>query len=165
MPYIILSLLCLYSWTTNIMFELFLHYTHMISTLSMGAIIWFVQISHYPLLLFVPSQDFAKYERQHVYRVTFIVGPLMLLEVFSASFLLLKTTQEHMMLLTIGFISLIFIWISTLILQIPCHRILEKRKDDEVIKKLIKTNWIRTFLWTSRSVLAILIFSTFIKGI
>ena len=147
------------------MFDFFLHYTHMISTLAMGAIIWFVQISHYPLLLFVPSQDFANYERQHVYRVTFVVGPLMLLEVFSASFLLLRSDQEHPVLLVISFISLVLIWVSTLLLQIPCHRILEKRKDTMVIKKLIRTNWIRTFLWTFRSVIAILIFCAFIKSV
>ena len=133
------------------------NYVHLISTVAMVGIIWFVQISHYPLLAFVPSDSFSTYERQHVYRVTFVVGPLMLMEVFSSAYLLLAHSEK--VFVWVPFVLLIFIWLSTLFLQVPCHRILENGKDDGAIQKLVRTNWIRTVFWTARGFFAVYLFS------
>ncbi len=131
-------------------------FTHFVATVGMFAVIWFVQISHYPLLKYVPRECFKEYERAHIYRVSFIVGPLMLIEVFtSASLVFFPATGMLLYLIWTGFLLVIVNWLSTLILQIPCHRRLEIGKDDLAISKLIRTNWIRTISWTLRAGIAV----------
>ena len=131
-------------------------FTHFVVTVGMFAVIWFVQISHYPLLKYVPRECFKEYERAHIYRVSFIVGPLMLIEVFtSASLVFFPATGMLLYLIWTGFLLVIVNWLSTLILQIPCHRRLEIGKDDLAISKLIRTNWIRTISWTLRAGIAV----------
>jgi len=45
-------------------------------------------------------------------------------------------------------IMLIGIWLSTFSLQVPAHDKLILKKNDLVIDRLVKTNWIRTVLWS-----------------
>jgi hypothetical protein len=45
---------------------------------------------------------------------------------------------------------LILIWISTFLIQVPLHGILEKRADQRAVSLLALTNWIQTILWSLR---------------
>ena len=56
----------------------------------------------------------------------------------------------------ISSLVLIFIWFSTMLIQLPLHRNINFYFSKIVIDKLIKSNWIRTALWSIK--LAILIF-------
>jgi hypothetical protein len=51
------------------------------------------------------------------------------------------------------FIMVIGIWLSTFALQVPAHEKLILKKDDQQIQKLVKTNWIRTILWSLKLVI------------
>ena len=53
-------------------------------------------------------------------------------------------------------ILVLLIWLSTFLIQVPLHNALSKEKNTEKLSKLIFSNWIRTILWTSRSILMIL---------
>ena len=44
------------------------------------------------------------------------------------------------------------IWLSTMVLQVPCHRRLETGFDAAVARRLVRTNWVRTFAWTALGV-------------
>jgi len=130
--------------------------THLVVTVAMFAVIWFVQISHYPLLKYVPKDCFKEYERAHIYLVSFIVGPLMLMEFVTAGCLFFFSFDGLILyLIWIGFLLVIVNWLSTLLFQIPCHRKLEMGKDDMAISSLIRTNWIRTISWSLRAAIAI----------
>ena len=142
----------------NLVLQEIIIFTHLIVTVGMFAVIWFVQISHYPLLEYVPEDSFKEYERAHIYRVSFIVAPLMLLEVFAASCLIFFSFDGILFYLVwIGFFLVVVNWLSTLLFQMPCHRKLEMGKDDLAISSLIRTNWIRTISWSLRAIVAIFV--------
>ena len=127
----------------------------LVASVGMAAVIWFVQIAHYPLHYHVPADAFAAYQRSHMYRVTFIVAPLMLAETIAAAWLLfLPLPCELVDLAWIGITLVVLLWISTAVWQVPCHRRLEIGRDERALRTLIHTNWIRTTLWTARSVVA-----------
>ena len=128
----------------------------LIVTCGMTAVIWFVQVAHYPLHLLVPESVFLQYQKSHLLRVTFIVGPLMLVESVVASWLLFLSLPDLLGVLAwSGFVLLLLLWISTACLQVPCHRILEHEHDPDTIRRLVATNWVRTILWSARSVIAV----------
>jgi hypothetical protein len=46
--------------------------------------------------------------------------------------------------------AIIIIWISSFSLSVPYHKkLLQRGKDQTVISRLVRTNWIRTILWTA----------------
>ncbi len=137
----------------------------LVASVGMAAVIWFVQIAHYPLHRHVPADAFVAYQRSHMYRVTFIVGPLMLAETIAAVWLLfLPLPFDLVDLAWIGIILVVLLWISTAVWQIPCHRRLEVGRDEQALRTLIHTNWIRTSLWTARSVVACAMVWPFLSG-
>ena len=45
------------------------------------------------------------------------------------------------------------IWLSTFLLQVPAHQKLTSGFDERIHRRLVATNWLRTFAWTARSTL------------
>ncbi|MBO6514358.1 MAG: hypothetical protein JJ974_10375 [Phycisphaerales bacterium] len=127
---------------------------HLLSTAMMTGLIWFVQIVHYPLMARVGSEGFSEYEDAHTKSTTSVVGPLMLLELASAIYLLRLVDQVGWAPPILGLAALAVIWISTAFVQVPCHRILTNGFDSSAHQRLVRTNWIRTVLWSFRSICA-----------
>ena len=50
---------------------------------------------------------------------------------------------------------LAIIWVTTALVQVPLHRRLQDGYDRSVVAKLVKSNWLRTGLWTARGALVI----------
>ncbi len=137
---------------------------HVCVSLLMTGIIWFVQIIHYPLFKKIPPEAFVAFEEQHTRLTGFLVAPLMLLELFTAMFLVLNpgTFNRGWMGVLLG--ALVLIWLSTFFIQMPLHRDLYKRYEGSKIVELVKTNWTRTGLWTLRSmVLLVLLWDNFMR--
>lgn len=124
-----------------------------VSTVSMTGLIWFVQIVHYPLFAKVGEEVFAEYERRHGLLTTFVVLPLMFTELGTSIFLAMKPIAEMRSLLIAGAIMVALIWASTFFLQVPKHSVLESGFDLQAWKFLVVSNWIRTVLWTARTIL------------
>lgn len=124
------------------------------ATWFMVGLIWIVQIVHYPLFANVGPDGFARYQQLHQWRITFVVGPVMLVE--AASALLLAwypppTINPEWILAGIGLV--IVIWASTAFLQVPCHAKLESGFDPDAHRRLVQFNWIRTVAWSARGLL------------
>ena len=131
---------------------------HLIATLMLAGLIWFVQLVHYPLMARVGREGFTHYEREHMRRTTWIVAPLMLTEALCAVALLWLTTGESARTLAwVGAGLLAVIWLSTALVQVPCHERLAKRFDAGVVSRLVNSNWIRTAAWTGRAAIAVLL--------
>lgn len=129
---------------------------HAFSTLAMTGLIWFVQIVHYPLLRLVGAPQFVDYERQHTRRTATVVGPLMLAEASTAVTLLFAPADAAAAALAwTGAALLAIVWLSTAVLQVPCHRRLEAGFSDAACSRLIATNWVRTAAWSARSGVAL----------
>jgi len=121
-----------------------------IVTLTMLSIIMVTQIVSYPLFLNVDEKIFTSYHSEYVKRITIIVMPIMIIE------LALTIMLYYMLdgfLSQVFLISLVMIFISTVIIQVPIHNKLKFSYDEYLAKKLIKTNWIRTFLWSLKALI------------
>ena len=91
------------------------------------------------------------YHTAHCFRIGLIVAPLLFVEAATAMWLIFQGARSLPFLISTGIIVLI--WLSTAMLQAPMHTMLMKGFDDTVIRRLIRTNWLRTFAWTARGAL------------
>jgi hypothetical protein len=129
---------------------------HAFATIALAGLIWFVQVVHYPLMARVGSEEFSAYASEHVRRTTLVVAPLMLAELAAASWLALwPPVPQVIWATTVGFLLLIVVWLSTAVLQVPCHRQLERGLDPLRVRRLVTTNWVRTLAWTARAASAL----------
>lgn len=123
-----------------------------IATLALGGLVWFVQVVHYPLFAGVPGEAFAAYEREHARRTTWVVAPLMGVEAVCAAILL---AVEPGALTALGALLVAVVWASTFLVQVPCHRILERGWDAAAHRRLVRTNWLRTGAWSARGAIVV----------
>lgn len=127
-----------------------------VSTWTMIGVIWFVQVVHYPLFACVGGSTYRQYMAAHVRRTGWVVGPPMLLEAAAALRLLGQALPGAERLAAwSGVLLLGGIWASTWLLQVPRHHQLAAGFDPRAHAALVSTNWIRTFSWSLRGLLAL----------
>jgi len=135
------------------------------ATLFMTGVIWIVQTVHYPLFARVGVDAFREYAQGHQRRISPVVGIAMPVEAVTAV-LLLRFTPPGVdrSLLVVGAILLLLIWLTTALLQVPAHRRLSTGYDSRTVSRLVTTNWLRTSLWSVRSVLILVILAQAIEA-
>ena len=129
------------------------------TSLFMTGLIWFVQIVHYPMFSEVGEESFESYERIHQERTTWVVMPVMLIELaatLAGLYWQPPNTASSWLWVLAGLLAVI--WLSTALLQVPLHGQLEESYSKTTVEQLVWTNWLRTGAWTLRS--AILIYMT-----
>ncbi len=129
---------------------------HACATLIMTGVIWVVQVVHYPLFALVGAERYADYQREHMRRITYIVGPAMVIELATAGAILLVLPEGvPAWMALVGFLLVLVLWLSTAWLQAPAHYRLSRGYDQSVHRLLVGTNWLRTVVWTARGAIAI----------
>ena len=124
---------------------------HAAATMFMVGVIWFVQVVHYPLFARVGVSGFAAYSWAHSRLTGLVVGPPMLVEAATAVGLVINTPPGISALLVwAGLILLAAIWLSTALLQSPCHTELGRGFSRTSHRSLVTSNWLRTILWSFR---------------
>ena len=131
----------------------FLFFLNTISVFLLTGVIWTIQLIHYPSFHYIDKLSFVNFHKFHERRISIIVIPLMIVELITSVVLYMNDTSSLIFALNLAIIVLI--WCSTFFIQVPIHTILSSGKDKKMIEKLVKTNWIRTFLWTIRMLLII----------
>ena len=121
---------------------------HIFSTLFMCGLCWFVQVVHYPLFKEINRSEFSNYERKNLLYTSFVAIPIMAIEGLSGLYLL-YLNQDFLHLINV--ILLVVVGLSTFIFQAPLHLKLLINPSFFLITKLIRTNWIRTVVWSVRS--------------
>ena len=130
--------------------------SHAATTLYMTGLIWFVQVVHYPLLGAIGNAEFSAYEQRHMSLTTWVVAPPMLVEAAAALLLFwFRPAGAATWQMWAGVVLLAIIWLSTALLQVPCHDTLSKGFDAEVHRRLVSTNWVRTIAWNLRGLLVL----------
>lgn len=129
---------------------------HSLCCLMMTGIIWFVQISQYPLFhtagVQMSHEGFRRFIDQHMRLTTYVVAPLMLAEATCAVALLyLPPSQVAYTTLLIWCGLELIIWAATAFLSVPCHHQLQTAYDHRVAERLIQTNWVRTVAWSVKT--------------
>lgn len=126
----------------------------------MVGVIWVAQLVLYPAFRYVEASSFSDYHRHHSRWVSFVVAPLMLAEGGSCVYLTFTGATFGRETQWVAFALLIVIWITTAFVQVPIHSQLAQGKNDRLIRRLVITNWIRTFLWTAKGLLLVFAYST-----
>jgi hypothetical protein len=127
-----------------------------VGSVGMFGVIWIMQIVHYPLMRFVSGEQFARFETAHRVRISWVVGPLMLIEgVCVLAFLFAPPAGLPWWLPWVGAgVETVAIG-TTAFVSAPLHERLNANFDQATLNRLIATNWIRTIAWTCRAAVAI----------
>lgn len=127
---------------------------HVAATWFMTGVIWFVQLVHYPLFAAAAGPSFAAYHRRHLALVTWVVAPAMLVELASGVVLAWAPPPGiSPWTTTAGLLLLAIIWLSTALVQVPCHDRLRTGFDAGAHRRLVASNWIRTASWSARALM------------
>jgi hypothetical protein len=121
---------------------------HAAATWALVGLIWTVQLVHYPLFAQVGTDAFRAYHARHTRQITWVVAPLMAVELLTA--VLLFTGGARAVWLLASFAPLCFNWLSTWLIQVPLHHRLAAGFDPEVHRRLVTSNWGRTAAWSFR---------------
>ncbi|NBX67749.1 MAG: hypothetical protein EBR01_02150 [Proteobacteria bacterium] len=127
-----------------------------LSTFLLTGLSWFVQVVHYPLFNLVPKSEFSKFHSAHVARTNLLILVLLPIEVVTSAFTAYYGSPgltHHEWIL--GFVLTLSICICTATVQMPIHAKLAQEKDDELIRRLVLSHWIRTILWSAHTALLI----------
>ena len=129
---------------------------HVAATLAMAGLIWFVQIVHYPLFSSVGPAQFVGYEARHTRRTGWVVGVLMPAEAGTGLWLAIDPPgQVGNLILLIGLALIALLWITTLLWQVPLHRRLTAGYQPGLVSRLVRSNWVRTAIWSVRGILVL----------
>lgn len=129
---------------------------HAAATFAMVGLIWFVQLVHYPLFAQVGAAEFVGYEHQHTRRTTWSVALFMPAEAVTAAWLAFDVPPDVSTgLVWAGGALVLALWISTAAWQAPIHGRLSLGYDPVLQRRLVRSNWFRTVLWSARGVLVL----------
>ena len=121
-----------------------------ISTSVMSGVIWVIQLLHYPSFHFINEKKYVDFQHFHMQRISFIVIPVMIIELASA-LLLAYFFQSS---LTIILLALVLgVWLITFIFFTNMHQKLTNGYDRTTVDSLVKINWSRTALWSLRLII------------
>ncbi len=113
----------------------------------MTGVIWLVQILIYPTHKMVGENEFKSYHDFHNQRITWIVAPVMAIELVTAIAL---NWQDRNIFYSINLVSVVIIWFLTGLVNVPSHARLSFVDQKSKIR-LENLNWPRTLIWTARS--------------
>ena len=114
------------------------------------SLIIITQLISYPLFLRVGRGEFLAYHKFYTKQISYVVVLPMLLELFLSIYVLAIDVNR----LTFTNITLLsVVWLSTFIVQVPIHNRLSVEYSGELVNQLIKTNWLRTSIWTVKLIL------------
>ncbi len=168
------------------MFLSYLILTQTFVTLFLTGLIWTIQIVHYPSFLDVPISELQIFHKNHTNRISLLVIPLMTLELVVSIVLLFSCLFEQLesvlgsnselmqdrvdYIHAVGFwvwlnlIIVVLLWGSTFFISVPIHNELSQGVSEPTIQKLIRTNWVRTILWSIKSYIVLRILVLFYEN-
>ena len=120
------------------------------SNIYLIAISLTAQLIIYPSFKNYDNSNFKSFHSSYTKKMFFIVGPIMIIELLSTSYLVIKNT----FLFPSTIVALI--WLTTFFLIVPVHNSLNSAFSIRTHKKLLRLNIVRTSFW----VLKLLIIST-----
>ena len=121
------------------------------STLPLVGLIWTVQIVAYPLFARVGAAEFVAYHATHSRQITFVVAPLMLVELAGAvALVILADPTVPRGVAWLGALLAVSAWGVTMLVSVPQHEVLARGFDARAHGLLVTTNWLRTAIWSLR---------------
>ncbi len=128
---------------------------HVISVAFMTGLIWLIQSVHYPLMSMVSPEKFQVFHAAHSFRISWIVGPVMLLELITGGMLVFQASESDRLWAGLCFGLTIFVFGVTAFYSVPAHGLLAGGFDEHAHERLVFTNWLRTIAWSIHLALCI----------
>jgi hypothetical protein len=124
---------------------------------AMCGVIWFVQVVHYPLFARADGPASADYAHENQSRTGRVVIPFMLIEGLSAAAIAWRPPPGVPRTLAIaGAVIVAVLWLSTALVQMPLHaRLAGDGHSPAVVTSLVRSNWLRTALWSARAAISV----------
>jgi hypothetical protein len=114
--------------------------------------------------LFVGEDEFAAVHQAAGQRIIlFFVLPMVVLTIVTALMFWFRVNIIPRNLLWSAFTCQVVSWISSVLIQIPIQMRLDRGKDEELLNKLITTDWIRTIAWVIYIAIVIQMILRFVK--
>lgn len=116
------------------------------ASVLMTGIVSFIQFVQYPLLNHISSFDFTCYFKKYISRITWIIYPVMIIEIGFASWLSFLPLQPKLQIpILISYILLALITLNTFLIQTPLIQKLQLSFDKNILSKILLYNRIRFF--------------------
>ena len=126
------------------------------STFFMVGLAWFVDVVHYPLFDAVGNDRFPGYHEQHSRRTTWVVLPVMSIELITSIALAIEPPGDvSRMLALVGAALAIATWALTLGAAVPAHRALGLGFTGARLDRLRRADLIRALTWTAHGAVVI----------
>lgn len=139
---------------------------NLVATCVMTGVIWFVQHVHYPLLAQVEMGQAVAVAEEHQRRTGHVVALPMAVEGLTTLALLARQPAGVTWFLPwVGAMLLAVALGCTVLLSVPLHAKMATHPDARVGKKLVSTNWPRTFAWSFRAVVCVVMVSQVVTGL
>ena len=140
--------------------------SNLVASCVMTGIIWFVQHVHYPLLAQVQIGQAVAVAEEHQRRTGHVVALPMAVEGLTTLALLARQPVGVTWYLPwIGAVLLAVALGCTVLLSVPLHSQMAKNPDAQVGAKLVATNWPRTFAWSLRAVVCVVMVVQMVNGL
>lgn len=117
------------------------------SCFTMTGVILVIQLIHYPCFSQISRSSFTAFHAQHSSVLSLTAGPVMTVELFSALWL----AQNGNPWLILNVLAVTLTWLITFFISVPSHNQLSQGFNQNAWEKLVQTNWLRTGLWSLRS--------------
>lgn len=125
---------------------------------ALVVLILMVQFIIYPSFYFYSETDLKRWHQIYKVRITAIVLPLMLTQLF------LSIREVYFDANALAYLILFIIlltWVITFLISVPLHEAIEREENSMQYRiKLVRTNWIRTVSWALIMILSILNYGT-----
>jgi hypothetical protein len=122
------------------------------SSWVMTAMGWAMQLLNYPAFLWVEPKQWPAYHWRHCAGIGPIVGPAMIAE--TASALILAQLVPEALTVT-GAVLAGFALIWTFAASGPIHSRLSAQYDENLIRRLIRSNLPRTLAWSAHAIISL----------
>ena len=124
---------------------------------AMCGLIWFVQMVHYPLFAHTDTTHSPDYADENQHRTGPVVIPPMLVEAATATLIAISPPPAiGRPAARAGLAMVAALGLSTLLVQMPLHgQRTHAGHTPATVAALVRTNWLRTILWSARALLAI----------
>lgn len=108
-----------------------------------------VHFVHYPSFRYAGA-EWVEAHRFHTSAIGMVVGPMMVLELALAVWLVWRSGGEW--LWVVPLVLVILTWANTFFQAVPLHNQLEAGFDRELVDRLVRVDSIRTGLWVVKAV-------------
>ena len=119
----------------------------------LAGLIWVIQLVHYAQFDAVGAGAWPGYHARHMRGITFVVAPAMFVELAATLWLLWRRPAAvPAWLVWASAAAVAGLWLSTALVQVPLHTKLGGGAfDPAAAASLVRTNWVRTILWSGRA--------------